>query len=246
MATTASTARAAARCTPGTVSGAPPLNFRLGGGRVGGAVMDWWTEPGAEYLVERSPDGGGGRRIWTRLTSTCDFPSGMNHTQIQWEDGNSYPVISLVDIYPGLQLEYPYIYRVTVIRPDGATGSIEAPHTPPGGRFFSDPIAAVNGNTVRVAADVSYCTKTDPPLPCNPWMLEVVVTNSSTGFSYSRREAWANSYEPSLPPTIPGGVDGAFVFTVSGVPTGTHTFMVTALYQPDHRVVAGSVTVTVP
>ena len=238
--------RSATSCSPGTVPGAPPLNYQVGGGRVGGAVLEWWVDTGAEYLVERSPDPGDGSRSWTRLTSTCDVPNGMYNFMRLHEDGNSYPAINMADVYPGLQLGAAYVYRVTAIRPDGTSGSSEASYTTSGGLFPSAPIAAVNGNTVRIAADVSYCAGYSPPIRCDPWMMEFLVTSSSTGFSHSSRQAWVNSYDPNLPPTIPGGVEGTFVFTLSGVPSGTHTFAVTALYQPDHRVNAGSVTVVVP
>lgn len=209
-------------------------------------MLEWWLEDGAEYLVERSPDLGGGLRNWTRLTSTCDVPDGLYRFLREHEDGKSYPAVLLTDIYPGLQLGVPHAYRVSVIRLDGTTGSTEAPYTPPAGQFLAGPIAAVNGNTVRLAADVSYCTGQTPPLRCDPWMMELVVTRSTSGFTYSSRQAWANHYDPILPLTIPGGVEGTFVFTIPGVPSGTHTFALTAHYQPDYRADAGSVTVVVP
>ena len=101
---------------------------------------------------------------------------------------------------------------------------------------------------MRVAADVSYCTATAyaPFMRCDPWMMELVVTNSSSGYTYSSQQAWKDSYDPNLPLTIPGGVEGTFVFIVSGVPSGTHTFALTAIYKPGFRVSAGSVTVHVP
>jgi len=244
--TTGSAPRTLAGCLPGTAPGAPPLNYQVGGGRVGGAVLEWWVETGAEYLVERSPDPGNGSRNWTRLTSTCDVPSGMNHFMRPHEDGNSYPVINLTDVHPGLQLGASYAYRVTVIRPDGTTGSSEATHMTSGGLFLSNPIAAVNGNVVRIAADVSYCDGYNPPIRCDPWMMEFTVTNSSSGFSHSSRQVWVNSYDPNLPITVPGGIEGTFVFTIPGVPKGTHTFALTAHYQPDLRASARSVTVVVP
>jgi hypothetical protein len=242
--TPGSATRNAARCTPGAAPGAPPLNYSVGGGRVGGAVLEWWVEANAEYLVERSPDPGDGSRRWTRLTSTCDSPDGMYHFMRLWEDGNSYPAVNLADVYPGLQLGVRYVYRVTVIRPDGTSGSSEAPYTTSGAVFLSTPIAAVNGNTVRIAADISYCTT--PSIRCDPWMMEFRVTSSSVGFRYSSRQPWVDSYDPSLPLTVPGGVEGAFAFTISGVPSGTHTFTLTAIYQPDFQIPAGSVTVVVP
>lgn len=211
---------------------------------MGGAVLGWWVEANAEYLVERSPDPGDGSRSWTRLTSSCDSPDGMIRWQLLWEDGQYYPVISLVDAYPGVRLDAPYVYRLTVIHADGTSGSSEAPYTTSGGVFPSSPIAAVNGHTVKIAADVSYCTT--PPMRCDPWMMEFLVTSSSVGFQYSSRQPWVDSYDPSLPLTVPGGVEGAFAFTISGVPSGTHTFTLTAIYQPDIKVAAGSVTVVVP
>jgi hypothetical protein len=47
-------------------------------------------------------------------------------------------------------------------------------------------------------------------------------------------------------PTVPGSVEGTFAFTISGVPSGIHTFTLTAIYQPNIRLAAGSVTVVVP
>ena len=243
---TGSAPRTLAGCSPGTAPGAPPLNYQVGGGRVGGAVLEWWVETGAEYLVERALDPGNGSRSWTRLTSTCDIPSGLSHFMRLHEDGNSYPVVNLVDTYSGLQLGVPHIYRVTVIRPDGTSGSTEGSYTPSGGLFTESPLAAVNGNTVRLAAGISYCAGVTPPLRCDPWMMEFTVTSSSSGFSHSSRQVWVNSYDPNLPLTVPGGWEGTFVFTIPGVPRGTHTFALTALYQPDLRASAGSVTVVVP
>jgi hypothetical protein len=245
VATSTTATRTTARCTPGTLSAATPLNFQVGGGRVGGAVIAWWTEAGAEYLVERSPDGGGGPRSWTRLTSTCDIPDGMTRYGVLWEDGNTYPVINLADVYPGIVIGSPYVYRVTVIHADGTSGSSEGFYTPVGALFMASPIAAVNGNTVRVAADISYCAMT-PPMRCDPWMMELTVKSSSSGFRYSSVQPFTNSYDPNLPITVPGGMEGTFVFVLNGVPPGTHTFALTAVYQPDHRADAGSVTVTVP
>ncbi|HEX7024731.1 MAG TPA: hypothetical protein VF187_07930, partial [Gemmatimonadales bacterium] len=95
--TAGSTAKTASRCQPGGAPGAPPLNYQVGGGRVGGAVIQWWTETGAEYLVERSPDAGDASRVWSRLTSTCDFPSNLNYYTIHWEDGKDYPVVNFYD-----------------------------------------------------------------------------------------------------------------------------------------------------
>lgn len=226
--------------------GAPPLNYGIGGARVGGAVLQWWVEANAEYVVERSPDPGNGSRVWTRLTSTCDSPSGMTSYMVQWEDGKSYPVIVMEDVYPGVQLDTPYVYRLSIIRPDGTSGSSEAFYRTSNAIFLQGPITAVSGNTVRVAADVSYCAAFTPPMRCDPWMMEVVVINSSSGYHYSSQQAWADSYDPALPLTVPGGVEGTFVFVIAGVPAGTHTFALTALYQPNFRVAAGSVTVQVP
>lgn len=211
-------------------------------------MVQWWAETGAEYLVERSPDAGNGSRVWSRLTSTCDFPSSLNYFTVHWEDGNDYPVISLNDNVAGLQLDASYVYRVTVIRSDGTSGSSEASYTTANATFLSSPIAAVNGNTVRVAADISYCTATAfaPFMRCDPWMMELTVTNSSSGYHYSIQQAWKDSYDPNLPLTVPGGVEGTYVFIISGVPSGTHTIALTALYQPNFRVAAGSVTVQVP
>jgi hypothetical protein len=76
--------------------------------------------------------------------------------------------------------------------------------------------------------------------------MELTVTQSSSGYQYSSEQDWANSYDPILPPTIPGGIEGTFVMTVPGVPPGTHIFSLTAIYQPNIRVAAGSVTVRVP
>ena len=246
--TSGSMRKTASRCQPSGTPGAPPLNYQAGGGRVGGAVVQWWAETGAEYLVERSPDAGNGSRVWSRLTSTCDFPSSLNYFTVHWEDGNDYPVISLNDNVAGLQLDASYVYRVTVIRSDGTSGSSEASYTTANATFLSSPIAAVNGNTVRVAADISYCTATAfaPFMRCDPWMMELTVTNSSSGYHYSIQQAWKDSYDPNLPLTVPGGVEGTYVFIISGVPSGTHTIALTALYQPNFRVAAGSVTVQVP
>lgn len=168
----------------------------------------------------------------------------MTSYNMLWEDGNWYPVVSMADVYPVLQFDAPYIYRLTIIRPDGTSGSTEASYRTSGGVFQQGPIASVNGNTVKVAADISYCIV--PFMRCDPWMLEVTVTSSSSGFHYLSQQPWSDSYDPTLPITVPGGVEGAYVFVIPGVPSGTHTFAVTALYQPGFRIAAGSVTVQVP
>ena len=245
MAPAGSTNQSAARCVPSGSAGAPPLNYQVGGNRVGGGILYWWVEAGAEYLVERSPDPGDGSRAWTRLTSTCDYPNGMYYGSVLWEDGQTYPTIDLADVYPGVQLDAPYVYRLTIIHPDGTVGLSEAFYRTSSAKFLSGPIAAVNGNTVRVAANISYCSGLLFER-CDPWMMELTVISSSSGYHYTSQQAWVDSYDPHLPITIPGGVEGTFVFTVSGVPAGTHTFAVTAMYQPSFRVAAGAVTVQMP
>jgi hypothetical protein len=77
-------------------------------------------------------------------------------------------------------------------------------------------------------------------------MMELTVTNSTSGYQYSTQRPWKDSYDPQLPLTIPGGVEGAYVFIINGGPSGTHTLALTALYQPAFRIPAGSVTVQVP
>jgi hypothetical protein len=168
----------------------------------------------------------------------------MYHFMRLWEDGNSYPAVNMTDAYSGVQLGAPYVYRVTVIRPDGTSGSSEGPYTTSSAVFLSSPIASVSGNSVKLAADISYCTT--PFMRCDPWMMEFRVTGSSVGFQYSSRQPWKDSYDPRLPLTVPGGVEGAFAFAIPGVPSGTHTFTLTAIYQPDFQIAAGSVTVVVP
>lgn len=212
-------------------------------------MAEWWVEPQTEYLVERSPDRGDGSRTWTRLTSTCDSPSGLTSFTRLHDDGNSYPALLLKDVYGGVQLGATYAYRVTAIRPDGTSGSAEASYTTSGGLFLTSPVAALrqvpNGWVVTVAAGVSYCAGTTPLLRCDPWKMEVTVTSSSTGFRYSRLWDWVNNHDPRYPPTEPGGVDGTFAAAFPA-PSGTHTFSLTAVYEPDFRVDAGSVTVVVP
>lgn len=226
----------------------PLLNYVAAGGRVGGAVLFWWIAARAEYLLERSPDLGNASRTWTRLTSSCDFPSGMTSYMMLWEDGQTYPVVSMADVYPVLQLDASYIYRLTIIRPDGTSAWTESPYRAANGIFQQGPIAAVNGNMVRVAADISYCAATAfvPFMRCDPWIMELTVTTSTSGYQYSTQQPWKDSYDPQLPLTIPGGVEGAYVFIINGVPSGTHTFALMALYQPGFRIPAGSVTVQVP
>jgi hypothetical protein len=152
----------------------------------------------------------------------------------------------LVDAFPGVQPGHSYAYRVTVVRSDGSFGSAEWSHLASGAVFTAQPLAVVNGNTVRLAADVSYCSAYTQPVRCDPWMMEFRITSSTVGFTYTSIQAWVNNHDPILPASIPGGIDGTFVFTIPGVPAGTHTFSLTALYQPDIRVNAGSVTVVVP
>jgi hypothetical protein len=110
----------------------------------------------------------------------------------------------------------------------------------PTGSFQANPAAAVNGHIVTITTGVSYCQPLG--LRCDPWMLEFTVSRSSSGYNYSTQQIWVDNSNPA----VPGSEPGTFAFAIVGVPSGSHTFSVTALYQPTHRVSAGSVTVLVP
>ena len=238
--TTASSARNAARCVPGSAAGPEPQKFMATGIRVGGAQLQWNSEPNTEFLVDRAPAPSvppAGGVIWTRLASTCDAGASIVSGQYLDEDMVTYQTLSLVDIYPGVQLGAPYQYRLTRIQAGGTSGSRIIYWEAPFGSFKASPVATVSGNTVTITTGVSYCAPLG--LRCDPWMLEFTVTGSSSGFSYSRQQAWHDNSDPL-------GEPGTVAFAIPGVPPGTHTFSVTALYQPDFKVTAGSVTVTVP
>jgi hypothetical protein len=208
--------------------------------RVGGAQLQWVSEPNTEYLVERAPAPPvppAGGITWTRLAATCDVGGSIVAGQYLDEDMITYPTLSLVDVYTGVQMGAPYQYRLTQIQAGGTSGSSIVYWEAPFGSFQAGPVATVNGSTVTITTGVSYCAPL--AMRCDPWMLEFAVTGSSTGFSYSKQQAWYDNSDPL-------GEPGTFAFAISGVPAGTHTFAVTALYQPNFKVPAGSVTITVP
>ena len=151
----------------------------------------------------------------------------------------TFPTLNLVDIYPGVQMGGQYVYRLTAIQ-GGASGSLALDWQAPWGSFQSSPLATVNGNTVSITPGVSYCYPAG--VRCDPVILEFTVLSSSTGFSYSVQQPWFDNSDPS----VPGSEPGTFRFGIPGVPSGTHTFNVTAWYQPNLQVPAGSVTVVVP
>ena len=238
--TLGSGARNLARCTPGAPTAAPPQQFTPFGLRVGGAPLQWISEPNTAYLVERAPAASGATVVWTRLASSCDATPSLVAGSWVSEDLNTYPTLGLVDVYPGVQLGSGYQYRLTRIELDGSSGSSIVYWEAPTGSFQAAPSAAVNGHTVTITTAVSYCQP--HAQQCDPWMLEFAVTSSTAGFGYSTQQHWVDNSNPG----ISGSAPGTFAFAVTGVPSGTHTFAVTALYQPDHRVSAGAVTVVVP
>lgn len=239
--TATSTAQTAARCTPGAASAPPPLKFMAFGMRVGGAPLQWISESSTEYLIERAPAGAaGGTTTWTRLTTSCDAQGFLVSGSWLDEDLMTYPTFSLADAFPGVQLGGAYQYRLTRIQADGTSGSATVYWDAPSASFQSTPTASLSGNVVTLTTGVSYCQPLG--IRCDPWMLDFAVTASSSGFSYTSRQPWIDTYDPAVPASEPG----TMAFKVSGVPSGTHTFTVTALYQPDHRVAVGSVTVQVP
>jgi hypothetical protein len=212
--------------------------FGAFGMRVGGAPLQWVSEANTEYLIERAPASAtGGAVTWTRLTSCCDLGAPLVPGSYVGEEPDPYPVLRLDDVYPGVQLGAAYEYRLTRIQADGTSGSAIVYWEAPSALFQPTPTASVRGNTVALTTGVSYCQPLG--IRCDPWMLEFTVTSSSSGFSYNTRQPWLGMLDALLEP-------GTMVFNVPGVPSGTHTFSVTALYQPDFRVSAGSVTVQVP
>ena len=239
-----STARNIA-CTPGPATAPAPQMFRASGIRVGGAPLEWLNEPNTRYLVERAPAmrnlAPGATVSWTSLASTCDpsssFLAGLSGLD---ETLTRYPMLQFDDVYPGVQLGGAYHYRLTRIQSDGTSGSALVYWVAPTAWFDLGPTASVSGKTVTLSTGIGFCQVHTQR--CDPWMVEFTVTSSTSGFSYSTRQVWKNSYDPS----IPGSVEGNFVFAIPNVPSGTHTFTVTAVYQPDHRVTAGSVTVVIP
>ena len=219
--------------------------FRVFSLRVGGAPLEWLREPNTRYLVERAPAPlnlvPGATVPWTLLSSTCD-PSGnfvAGQSGLDEQTMTSHPILQFDDIYPGVQLGGAYQYRLTRIQSDGTSGSAIVHWDAPTAWFDLGPTASVSGNTVTLSTGIAMCQVITR---CDPWMVEFTVTNSTSGFSYSTRQPWKDSYDPS----IPGSIEASFVFAVPNVPSGTHTFTVTGLWQPDHRVTAGSVTVLVP
>ena len=220
--------------------------FRAFGLRVGGAPLEWLNEPNTRYVVERAPAPQtlvpGATVSWTLIASTCDPASNFvaAQTGVDEQTLTRYPVLQFNDIYPGVQLGGAYQYRVTRIQSDGTSGSDIVYWEAPTARFELGPTGSVSGNTVTLTTGVSLCQTYNER--CDPWMVEFTVTSSTTGYSYSTRQAWKNSYDPN----IPGSIEGSFAYAIAGVPSGTHTFTVTALYQPDHRLTAGVVTVVVP
>ena len=219
--------------------------FRVFGLRVGGAPLEWLNEPGTRYLVERAPAPlnlvPGATVPWTLLSSTCD-PSGnfvAGQSGLDEQTMTSHPILQFDDIYPGVQLGGAYQYRLTRIQSDGTSGSAIVHWDAPTAWFDLGPAASVSGNTVTLSTGIAMCQVITR---CDPWMVEFTVTSSTSGFSYSTRQAWKDSYDPS----VSGSVEGSFMFAIASVPSGTHTFMVTGVWQPDHRVTAGSVTVVVP
>jgi hypothetical protein len=240
--TAASAAANAARCVPGSATAARPQKFMAIGMRVGGAPLQWVSEPNTEYLVERAPAPPvpPPSITWTRLASTCDVGGSLVPGYYNDEDGTSYPTLSLADVYPGLQMGGAYQYRLTRIQADGTSGSGMVYWEAPSGSFRASPTSTVSGSTVTITTGVSYCQPFG--IRCDPWMLEFSVASSSTGFGYTKQQAWYDNSDPSLP----GSEEGTFAFAITGVPAGTHVFTVTALYPPDLKVSAGSVTVIVP
>jgi hypothetical protein len=241
VSTSSAAAGIAARCQPGPSTGSLPLRFVAFGIQVGGAPLQWDLEPNTRYVIERAPaPPNGGPVSWTRLASSCDPGAQFVTSTYTDETLVAAPVLRLSDVVPGVRMGLPYQYRLTRIAADGTSGSALVYWEAPSAAFPDPPKAAVSGNSVTITTGMSYCMP--QMIQCNPWKLEFAVTASTSGFAYQSTQPWVDSFDSTDPYSMPG----VMKFRIASVPAGTHTFAVTALYEPDFRAPAGSVTVKVP
>jgi hypothetical protein len=237
VSTVTSGVRNAARCIPAATAGPTPQGFLTFGIRVGGAPLRWYSEPNTAYVLERS-DLNNPSAAWTTIATSCG--TGLPMLPGQFLDESSvvpYPTLNVADDVPGVQMGGQYLYRLTAIQLGGAAGSTLFQWDAPTGGFQAAPAVAVNGHDVTITTDVSICLPHN--IRCDPTRIDYVVKQSSTGWAYSSRQNWVDNSDPL-------GMPATFAFTISGVPSGTHTIQVTAIYPPDFAVVAGIVTVVVP
>jgi hypothetical protein len=234
VSTPGSILRNADMCRPVSLSGRPPSWYGANI-RVGGAALAWFAEPNTQYVVERAnlldPN------AWTLVTSTCGGGAPVISSQVPWEDGTMRSVLRLNDDTPGIVLGMRYRYRITAIQFDRAAGSASVDYDAPIASFRKAASFSVAGHDVTVTTPVSYCVP--PNERCDPTWVEYNITGTSVAFTYSSRQTWINNAAPLDEP-------GTFTFTIPGVPSGNHQLVVTLIYPPAFRALAGTLLMSVP
>ncbi|MFN0179553.1 MAG: hypothetical protein ACKVZ0_12205 [Gemmatimonadales bacterium] len=74
---------------------------------------------------------------------------------------------------------------------------------------------------------------------CDPTWVEYTITGTTVAYSYASRQTWVDNAAPRDEP-------GTFTFTISGVPSGNHQLVVTLIYPPTFRALAGTLLMQVP
>ncbi|MFN0179558.1 MAG: hypothetical protein ACKVZ0_12230 [Gemmatimonadales bacterium] len=232
--TPGATLRNADMCRPVSFTGQPPFWYGANP-RIGGAAVDWFSEPNTQYVVERAnlldPN------AWTLLTSTCGGGAPVTSFQVPWEDGTMRSVLRLNDDAPGIVLGMRYRYRITAIQFDRAAGFVTIDYDAPIASFRKAASFTVAGHDVTVTTPVSYCVP--PNQRCDPTWVEYAITGTSFPFTYSSRQTWVNNAAPLDEP-------GTFTFTIPGVPSGNYQLVVTLIYPPAFRALAGTLLMQVP
>ncbi|MBC7790782.1 MAG: hypothetical protein H7Z74_12610 [Anaerolineae bacterium] len=195
-----------AGCKPPQPSGGPgPTSFFPGFMWPSGIELEWPAVPGAvAYLVERAVDG---TSDWIVAASTCGSPDAIR----EYERTSGQTRIWFRDIAGGVELGKTYVYKVTAVGAAGEVGWNSVRWSPP--PYTPSFTTTVTGSTVVLTASQPCQIFTFTSL----WSQEMEIT-ASYGFSRI------------VPTNNACGSTSISPVTIYGVPEGTHTFTVAALW----------------
>jgi fibronectin type 3 domain-containing protein len=157
------------------------------------------------YRVERSLQG---TNLWTLLATSCDGTLGASSTDYMFLDRSARAPNTT------------YLYKLTGIGASGQAGAATLPYTSPNPSAMHWLSQTISGNTVTMAFRYEAPSTNAPQLPSAnfyvtaPYGLNQLVAVPNLGHSGTPGSAcWTAS---------------GCSFVVTGVPSGTHTFTVTA------------------
>jgi hypothetical protein len=165
-----------------------------------------WTNVGANYAIHRAPEG---TTNWTFVGSTCGGPSPV--TQVV--TNGVVAEYTVRDVSGGVSGKQ--VYRVTAVGGSGETGWNTIHWTPTCRTAPTFTSASANGSTVTLSWSRAGSCDTWSTIPPSSDPSSITITSS---YGYVRTTGYAST-----------------TMSIWGVPLGTHTFTLTALWSPDFK-----------